>query len=665
MMAYSTPSHFLYLRDSIEAAQDRAFVARNFGLIRSTRFIDRMVEAVPHTTILVHQVDRTNLLKEFLEVGRELIVPRDLSRLYAPRPYDLEFNPLAETFQLVIGDTIDEVLFAWNRPLTSRGQAGRDVLWIDAKSTQDAAFLQAVGQWIGRVFWTNQGQRHGAVVSYSQDVEALRSVADAVKRASGLWFEAVRFTPGEFPLHARPAYRRLSYPTLFEEGPRRTEQIPMSENKGLLTVPRPPFVVSTGGLDGWMVDLDIEYRLDPPRFSNRFDSWRLPRRAWVAQLFSSNRSHARVLAGGLPSVSVGAGERSIPLHIPSKSGLLWSLLEVPAPCESGGTTVATSAERRFNEVYPSEQGLRFQAMVDVFGGIGALGRTFEDVFWRTVFTEGAGKPLDDVGQRTAIVTRELTAARTLDPTATRVDELARKIVQSLHQVPPRQRSFTCKELRDLFSRLNASKKIATEKGERPIRFTDYAQRDFEWLLGARILLQGVTLKCPVCGIPQWRIVDDLGTEVRCEGCTADFPLPPEPTWTFRVSSLVESALVRDGVLPLLHATADLADGARELALVVAPQELREVYDGPIVTDLDIIVIRDGRFIIGEVKSNPSAFDDKVIQTLADVAQSIQPDELILAAPGSEWPQSVESRIEELRRTLEAADITVSARLMAW
>ena len=39
-----------------------------------------------------------------------------------------------------------------------------------------------------------------------------------------------------------------------------------------------------------------------------------------------------------------------------------------------------------------------------------------------------------------------------------------------------------------------------------------------------------------------------------------------------------------------------------MALVVAPQNLPDTYDGPVITDLDVIAVCDGRFIIGEVKS---------------------------------------------------------------
>lgn len=76
--------------------------------------------------------------------------------------------------------------------------------------------------------------------------------------------------------------------------------------------------------------------------------------------------------------------------------------------------------------------------------------------------------------------------------------------------------------------------------------------------------------------------------------------------------------------------------------MIAPQELRERDDGPVVTDLDVVVLRDGRFVIGEVKSEPAAIDDRVCETLRTVATRIRPDVLLLAAPG-------ELRSDALRR----------------
>jgi hypothetical protein len=129
-----------------------------------------------------------------------------------------------------------------------------------------------------------------------------------------------RLTRGR-PLHAS------------EEGARRTEFVPMTDGNGLLAVARPPFAAIDICWDGWMLDLDIEYRLDEPRHTGQTDSWHLPRCAQLGHLFASNRVHARVNTHGQPSVSVVRTERAIALTVPAKWRLLDELLSIKPSAE--------------------------------------------------------------------------------------------------------------------------------------------------------------------------------------------------------------------------------------------------------------------------------------------------------------------------------------------
>ena len=105
--------------------------------------------------------------------------------------------------------------------------------------------------------------------------------------------------------------------------------------------------------------------------------------------------------------------------------------------------------------------------------------------------------------------------------------------------------------------------------------------------------------------------------------------------------------------------------ARSLALVIEPQDLYESYDGKRITDLDIIVICDGRFIIGEVKSSMTGFKDSDLTKLGEVAKNILPDEVVLAAVGSAWPEEVRILIDRFGSELAKHDVAVSPVLLSW
>ena len=653
---------FLHLTDSGQAAADRAFFIRNFGTIQPTLATRTAYQSVEHELVTVHENTKSDVLARFLKFHGEMITPRDLCRLYAPRPFELAYNSFTSGFQLVIGDTVDDVAFAWNRGLTSEGHAGRDVLWLDGASARDPAFIRLAAEWIKHVFWNQQQQLRGVVVSYSEDVELLSSVAAVVREVAWLACEPRRLEQGRFPFEARPqSGGSLRYPSLFEQAPRRSEHIPLSGNRGMIGVPRPSFVTRTAGQGGWMLDLDVEYHLDPPRYSNRSDSWRLPRRAKLGHLFCSDGRTARIIRGGLPSLAVSPAEQSITLRIPSKRELLWSLLEPLPPRNEGGVV---QPKFLFGEVRTSEQGRRFRGMVELFGGVDQAGRIFEDSFWRTVFLELAGKPADDLKRRVETIVRELRgASKSVVPEDDHI--VAERIAKRLHRVEPKLMTFSKKQVCDMFSRLRGQETVMTEKGERHWRFSDVAKHELESLLEAGVLLQGVTLTCPSCGIEQWRIVDDLASSLRCEGCTASFRLPTDPEWRFRLNGLVQSALARDGVLPLLHALYELSHRGRDMVLVIPPQELLESYDGRVLTDLDMVLICDGRFIIGEAKSQPAAFDDATVKSLGKIGVTIRPDMVVVAAPGSEWPDDVRERLAWLKQELRSADVELKGELLAW
>jgi hypothetical protein len=153
--------------------------------------------------------------------------------------------------------------------------------------------------------------------------------------------------------------------------------------------------------------------------------------------------------------------------------------------------------------------------------------------------------------------------------------------------------------------------------------------------------------------------------LRCRDCTAEFPLPADPPWEYQVNSLIRNAITRDGLLPVIHAVWKLTSFARAIALTIAPQELREDPDGPKVTDLDIIIIRDGEFILGEVKSSPTKFDAEQMRVLETVVKEIRPNRFVLAAPGKEWPPGISQRFQEFKDALAPFDVKVEVLLLEW
>ncbi len=656
-----TDSRFLYLTDSPEGGAARAFVIRNFGLISDTVSTRRAFEAVPHEVLRVNQLTEGELLDSFIQFHGQTLVPRDLSYLYAPRSYTLQHDRFAQGFHLVVGDTVADLLYAWNRPLTSERWTGRDVLWLPVALARDEAVLTLVGRWIPRVFW--QQHPEGYVVSYSVDPDLLEEVARRVREAAHMPIRGQRMEPDRFPL---PEPRSgLHYATLGETAPRRTEQIALTRNQGLLGFGRPPFVSRMLSNDGWMVDLDIEYNLDEPRYTNQSDAWRVPKRAVLGHEFTTNRGLARVVAGGFPSVEAAVSDQAIGIKVPSALSILYKLLE-PQP------TRAEDQEHkagRFTHLETSEQGLRLWGMLQLFGSVHAAGRTFEDPYWRDVFLQLAGRPYSEVDDQIARAERLLNeayrAVGAAGPGAAALSPdhraVARRIVKRLFEPPPPVPILSHRQLHNNLMKHISQQRETSDPGVAQ----EIAEMQLGDFLDSGVLLQGVSLRCPQCGTQEWYVADDIASEMRCAGCLSSFPLPANPAWSVRLNGLVRNAVAREGVLPLLQALYDVGHMARHLFLVIPCQDLYERYGGDRFTDLDMIVIRDGQFVLGEVKSTTTGFDAEVLNKLQTVAQELRPNLVIVAAPGVEWPPEVEALVNDLRMQVEPLGTKVEARLLKW
>jgi len=154
--------------------------------------------------------------------------------------------------------------------------------------------------------------------------------------------------------------------------------------------------------------------------------------------------------------------------------------------------------------------------------------------------------------------------------------------------------------------------------------------------------------------------------MRCNGCLFHFPLPPDPSWSFRLNDLVQNALRKYGTLAVLHTLYELQrDSFSEMFLYLPCQDIFKADINTRFTDLDIVVIKEGKFIIGEVKSDPGGFKHSGFQKLKEVAIELLPNEILLAAPGDKWPDDVLVEINNLTNELRPIDVTVSPRLLRW
>lgn len=664
---------FFYIQDSGEDTPHQAFVFRNFGALPKMLSVDTAFRDVPHEVVEPNAVAPAEVLRRLLNYtryGRHAVIPIDLCRMYAYRSYSTEYETFTHGFHLVTGDDPLDAVYAWNRALTSESGWGRDIFWLPCELCQDDNLLRLLGEWIEQTFWASDNQRWGKVVSYSVDESMLRQVADKMSGFANVFFRSARLAPDQFPL---PTSHSLA-PILGG----RTDQTSLSENRGLVGFPRPPFLVEQHpqfGWElraevGWMVDLAIQYRPERYSHTNLRPNWQLPKRFGLAGKFFDPYRESRVVNGGLPSAAVVTADKAIGIWVPSDFEVVRTFLE------QHYTNTARRHPQpnpRFTDLYVSDKGLYLQGMLQLFGGAHAAGSTFEDPFWRDVFLQMAGRPDDDLEQRTERTLEALKAAfaEATTPIAAdspRLNQVAEVLARRLILRDTKPRIMTKKNLKDRFGELRG-KALKAQSGDGWWRanekFDELKEQELRNLLEQRVLLQGAELVCPHCGTRQWYVVDDLGSEMRCNGCLFRFPLDPTPEWSFRLNDLVRNALRKHGTLAVIHALCQLQESARGMFLFLPCLDIFEKDQENRFTDLDLVVISDGRFLIGEVKSDPRGFERSGFDKLKEVAEELLPDAVVIAAQGESWPGTVEAEIRRLTETLAPVEVEVSPLLLQW
>lgn len=204
---------FQFVQDSRTASDARTFALRNFGVLPADISTQTIFRDMPHRAIDTKTASfETYLDLDVINAQKQPVFPIDLCAAYACRSYTPAYEKRVSGFHLVIGDTPWEALYGWNLAFQERPNAGRDFLWLPACAATDEKLLASVGTWIGKVFWGDQIDRNGSVVSYSLDDQLLDNVAKQVSATSRIYFSPSRPSPKSHPFTGSFDKPHLSLP---------------------------------------------------------------------------------------------------------------------------------------------------------------------------------------------------------------------------------------------------------------------------------------------------------------------------------------------------------------------------------------------------------------------------------------------------------------------
>lgn len=657
---------FLIPTFSYGNSPDIDFIVRNFGALSADIGTSNAFNATQHELVDISNCTLIEFLKKFLAKGSRCFTPIDLCKMFAISPMPIRYEAFARGFHLVVGDSIYDVIYATDRPIQLDYEPGRATMWISEKTLDDDEAITLVAKWIGSVFWGDGNNRYGKIMSYSVPSEKLEKLKDKLGKEIHLFFDINKIFEDKCYF---PAISWQKYGGLFERKPVYQDQIVLNQRKGLVEFPKLEFLQDRHPQTGWMVECEISRTLDdvihtPTLF------WTFPKKLGISDTVFPSRGDTRITSLGLPAAFVSCTENKIQIQIPYTESLVWQYFDK----SKANFRYKTEKKPKFREFRTSEQGKAIRGLIQLFGGLNQCGRYFEDHYWREIFSYMSGNPDVDFLDRKKKFRNELEEFFIMNPGPINkehahfedlISHLAKKpLYRSLLD-----RSLNYSEFKDYFGRLKkeAIEQKVEENFWKNKKFEDVEEHEFGDLVEMGVLRQGIEIPCH-CGSKCWYSVEEIESEVTCKGCFAKNNLPINPTWSYKLNDLVRDGLRLKGVLAVLQALVTLNQFALYSLLYLPCQDLYLSDSGEKFTDLDLIVIKEKKFIIGEVKTEISDFDEQDFAKMAEVAEEVKPDLLIFAVPWKEkisWPMDFTKKISEISERLNPSGTEVLPLALTW
>ncbi len=573
---------------------------------------------------------------------------------------EVDYDRFSELFHVVIGDTPLDVAYFWNRP-TSIPQWSRTHLnqvWLPLGVATNAQLTTALSSWLQRSADPNgSSQGHIRFVSLSLSQERLQEVVEPLTCNLRV-FRQVN------------VLREPQPPKISEgpPGPLGLDKMDLYRATGTterFTLQEPDVLQGPTLGQHWMADLYIEFRPERhPTIIGRPLWWQLPRlNPLASQMF---RRPSRILRTRYPSVLMKRGEPRLDIALLDDIrvfAILAALPNQPYFTRDARHERALPGRTPYYQARRSEKGRYLSGLLDLFGGLHPTTSCLEERYWRRMFDLLSGRTahtdaerLNEVGNTLRKRLRANRAQFYADDKA--MTWLANYVLKVARGLPAASRDLEFRVFEELAKREMEDFNARHAKQEPWV----YSQADLINALAdlsdCGVLLMGVQARCPSCGYRAWHHIDDAKQTLRCGGCNAAVPMPPEQRWHYRLNSLARAAHAEHGLFPVVLVLGQLFMDARSAFLFAPCLDLFEKDDKGPVGDLDIAVILDGQFVIGEVKQSRDLFDDATFAKMEGIARRLLPDILLFATMDREPTALITKEIARLSEALRPLDIAV-------
>lgn len=636
----------------------KQFIMRNFGAFDSSNSFRDLAE---DEKINLPIVDIRSLASAFEALSSHEIFVFPIQLCSLPNNNkDVKYDPSGEAFTVVVGNSIEDVVYCWNRslmiPQWRRAQMRH--IWLPVELAKDDEMKSALGKWLKRVAdpggTTNQ---EIFFVSFSLEDAELAVISEELTK--GISIRRTIKTKKEFET---PRFDELPL-LMYLKKSMDFYRAATDEEHIILNAPD----VEEGFMKGqyWIADLYIQFRPGRNKHIIGKESWwQLPPRNSLARRIFQKTS--RINSDGIPSVLMRRGEPILSIRLPDDENIFLTMLYRRSNVTYTADPRSKIAHKTFDEVQLSDKGQYMSGLLDLFSDLHSAYQVLQKRYWRRMFDLLSHKDVSKDEKKYEAVLNKINKVVKSHGS----DFLSRSggkewLAEYILQVSKSQASAG-KELVYIFFHEEAQKELLEYNKDRPggeqLTFDEEYENDLRRaihpLIDKNIILIGIRPRCNLCGLANWYCIDEVKQSIKCKGCGNKFSIQPQEEWYYRLNSLVEVSCAQHGLIPVVLVLGQLFHDSRTSCMFTESLALYEKRGNEVFGDIDIVCIQDGKFIIGEIKQSIGLFCKSDFEKMVKIAEIIRPNKLLFSSLDREPTRFVLENIDEIRKRLAPLEIEV-------
>ncbi|HEY5123867.1 MAG TPA: hypothetical protein VIK14_09050 [Ignavibacteria bacterium] len=643
------------------------FLDLNFSLFDNTLMNEIALGNNPKELYLIK--DKKSIIESLGEIskGKKKVFQNQLSSISCsigePENYeDKEFG-----FSVVVGDTVQDLLYFWNRKfcLSSFHKTVIRQIWIPHNVAKDEEFAEVIKKFI-KIYSYESWQQNNLIKFISTSIEEDELEEIATNLTKGLYSrnEIKKCDNIKLPKLNNSMYyykiKENSYKKLYEL-------------EDTFEIETPKQISDPSNHMKWAIDLFIEY--NSKRFQNYSgkDFWlQLPKRNWLTSWIITLNS--RVNSNGFITAIPGGKSPKIKIRIYDDYYTFQDLLVENHKERYPHSDPRNTLKLNFFEDFRiSDVGDNLGGILDLFNGLFNAHDFLSERYFRNIFDFMSNRVKVTNENILDIIEKEIhekfkDLEKSDDFNDKKLDYLIKLIlkystnnVNSSREVTFEYFEETAKKEFDEYNNLKNLKEGEEFKYERRdlLRIVDS-------LVSHNILIMGIKPQCPRCGFKNWIQVNEIKSIVNCIGCRYEFNTEAESKWFYKLNKLFEIGYSTKGLLPVILVLGELMKGVKSSFLLIPCVELLDDFDDNLYREknvkskheIDILCLRDGEFIIGEVKQLNKSFHKSDFDKMYDISIRIKPDKIIFSSLDGKPSQLINDRIKKLQAKLDSLNIKV-------